>query len=88
MEEINCIRKVEMSIETLILQRCFCRFAEGNCNFGDRCNYAHGEAELRTFPIEGQKILDNKFKAERMGAQSDSPIDGPQKGHSSPGILP
>ncbi|KAF2565630.1 hypothetical protein F2Q68_00027160 [Brassica cretica] len=23
------------------------RFAKGNCTFGDRCHFAHGEAELR-----------------------------------------
>ena len=36
---------------------------------------------MRALPAEGQKILDNKFKGDRMGGQADSPIEGPQKGH-------
>ncbi len=60
------------------------RFAEGNCSFGDRCNYAHGEAELRALPAEGQKILDNKYKSERMAGQADSPSEAPQKGEEIP----
>ncbi|KFM24953.1 Zinc finger CCCH domain-containing protein 36 [Auxenochlorella protothecoides] len=26
------------------------RWLEGNCRFGNRCNFAHGEAELRGLP--------------------------------------
>ncbi len=35
-----------------------CRWQEGRCTFGDRCNYAHGEAELRPLPPEGYEILE------------------------------
>lgn len=29
-----------------------CRWKEGYCHFGDRCNFAHGEHELRYVPPE------------------------------------
>ena len=35
-----------------------CRWQEGRCSFGDRCNYAHGEAEMRPLPPEGYEILE------------------------------
>ena len=35
-----------------------CRWQEGKCTFGDRCNYAHGEADLRPLPPEGYEILE------------------------------
>ena len=35
-----------------------CRWQEGRCTFGERCNYAHGEAELRPLPPEGYEILE------------------------------
>lgn len=34
------------------------RWQDGRCTFGDRCNYAHGEAELRPLPPEGYEILE------------------------------
>ena len=33
-----------------------CRYREGRCNYGDRCSYAHGEADLRKLPPEGEQI--------------------------------
>ena len=30
------------------------------CTFGDRCNYAHGEGELRALPPEGYEILEKR----------------------------
>ena len=62
--------------------RLVCRFMEGTCNFGDRCNYAHGEADLRQLPPEGHKILENKAKmdASRMNPPADSPSDSMPRG--------
>lgn len=34
------------------LTPCLCRWKEGYCHFGDRCNFAHGEHELRYVPPE------------------------------------
>jgi hypothetical protein len=31
-----------------------CRWLNGDCRFGDRCNFAHGEAELRALPGRGR----------------------------------
>lgn len=31
-------------------RHCKSRWQEGNCRFGNRCNFAHGEAELRGLP--------------------------------------
>lgn len=30
-----------------------CRWQAGHCRFGDRCNFAHGEEELRALPPKG-----------------------------------
>lgn len=31
-----------------------CRWLNGDCRFGDRCNFAHGETELRQIPGRGR----------------------------------
>jgi hypothetical protein len=31
----------------------FPRWLDGDCRFGDRCNFAHGDAELRAMPEGG-----------------------------------
>ena len=36
------------------------RWQDGRCTFGDRCNYAHGEAEMRALPPEGYEILEKR----------------------------
>ena len=42
-----------------------CRWKNGHCRFGERCNFAHGEEELRRLPSRG-----NGFQGE-YGGQSD-----------------
>ena len=42
-----------------------CRWQEGRCTFGERCNYAHGEADLRPLPAEGYEILE-RLETRRM----------------------
>lgn len=36
------------------------RWQDGMCTFGDRCNYAHGEGELRALAPEGYDILEKR----------------------------
>ena len=40
----------------------------GHCRFGDRCNFAHGEEELRRLPARGGG---NGFQAEQHRGASD-----------------
>ena len=49
-----------------------CRWQEGRCTFGERCNYAHGEADLRPLPPEGYEILE-RLENRRM-RQDVSPM--------------
>ena len=49
-----------------------CRWQEGRCTFGERCNYAHGEADLRPLPAEGYEILE-RLETRRM-RQDVSPM--------------
>ena len=44
-----------------------CRWKNGHCRFGERCNFAHGEEELRKLPARG-----NGFQGPGpYGGQSD-----------------
>ncbi|BDA44874.1 probable mRNA decay activator protein ZFP36L1 at N-terminal half [Coccomyxa sp. Obi] len=51
------------------------KWQEGRCTFGDRCNYAHGEAELRPLPPEGYEILE-RLDQRRSRKDGDDGKDG------------
>ena len=57
------------------------RFQEGTCTFGDKCNYAHGEAELRSLAPEGHEILAKR--AERDAGMGGSAAPGTSQGGCS-----
>ena len=42
------------------------RWQDGRCTYGDRCNYAHGEADLRALPPEGYEILEKRDRRLRQ----------------------
>ena len=69
--------KLDVSGILLFIITGHCRFAEGHCPFGDRCNYAHGEADLRVLPPEGQQILENRAGKARLPGDGGSPTKLP-----------
>lgn len=38
------------------------RWLQGSCQYGDRCNFAHGEEQLRTYgsPVPGQRVVNDQ----------------------------
>lgn len=55
------------------------RFVEGSgCSFGDRCNYAHGEQELRPLNQEGQDILAKRAERDAREQGESSTRDASQ----------
>ena len=63
------------------------RWKNGHCRFGDRCNFAHGEEELRRLPARG---AGNGFQADQFRGASDyrAGFDGASFGQrSSVGVL-
>lgn len=57
----------------LMLSQC-CRWKEGYCHFGDRCNFAHGEHELRYVPPE---VVSQFEQHKRMQDQAGLGPGGP-----------
>lgn len=60
-------------VSTSLMDVC-CRWKEGYCHFGDRCNFAHGEHELRYVPPE---VVSQFEQHKRMQDQAGLGPGGP-----------
>ena len=74
------------------------RWLQGSCQYGDRCNFAHGEEQLRTYgsPVPGSRSMSDQpswghyppMPQLNLGAAPDRTVDIPLRGDVSPSRSP